>query len=105
MTMTTLETTTTVAVLRDPRAGVAPRDPRAVTTTTTTTTARVQRDPRAPRVATMTTTMIVNATVNETTTAIVNAAFPQRVQKERVVTPPTRSICYGDNCQGRKELM
>jgi hypothetical protein len=47
--MVTLETMTTVAVPRDPRADVALRVPRAVTTMTTT----MARVPRAQRAATM----------------------------------------------------
>jgi hypothetical protein len=98
MTTTTTATTTTVAVPKDPRVAVAPRVPRAVTTMTTMTMARVPRGPRAPRAATTMMTMVVHAAVKETMTAIVNAACPLRAQKERVVTPPTRSICYSDNC-------
>jgi hypothetical protein len=94
-TTTGTTTTTTVAVPRDPRVAVAPRVPRAVTTMTM---ARVPRGPRAPRAATTMMTMVVHAAVKETMTAIVNAACPLRAQKERVVTPPTRSICYSDNC-------
>jgi hypothetical protein len=54
MMMMTLETTTTVAVPRDPRADVALRVPRAVTT-------MMARVPRAQRAVTMTTTLVAQA--------------------------------------------